>query len=87
MDEHPEFQDGDIVEVDTSYFGVPDSEAEYIEGMVVGRHELGFKQISWIVEFGKNFLPGFEYRTIILPSFAIVKPDLEEEVEGWEDDE
>lgn len=81
MGDRPEFEDGDIVEVDTYYFGVEEETAEYVEGVIVGKHELTFGEPEWIVDFGdkewiKNDKCNAKYRAMIVSSCAICKKDV-----------
>ena len=83
----PQFEDGEIIEVDVNYFGIKVSvkDDEYIEGVIVGRHEMGNNLAPyWIVDFGdKNWWPGMKYRTMVLPPCAICKrqEDLDEQID------
>ena len=76
----PVFDDGDIIEIDTMYFGASEEEAEYIEGVVIGQVIDGFNNYSYIVDFGDaNVFLGRKYRAELIQVCAIVKKESEHE--------
>jgi hypothetical protein len=85
--DNPQFEDGDVVEVDTFYFGVPAEDAEYVEGVIVGKHELGNSNpTQWIVDFGdKDWFPNQQYRAMVVSPCAICKLEAVEESDDEDD--
>lgn len=71
----PQFEDGEIVEVDTFYFGGNINYAKYVEGVVIGQGKVGYSSSTyWIVDFGNtNYTPGAKYRAALVSPGAIVK--------------
>lgn len=69
------FEDGDIIEIDTNYFGIPEDQAEYVEGEVIGKYSAAMtNQVYWIVDFGEiKWLSNKKYRAMIVPQNAICK--------------
>lgn len=76
MDDKPDFDDGEIVEIDTHYFGVLEEEAEYVECIVRGKHVMDHGFTLWALDINGQFvLPGYPYSCILTPTFSIVKKD------------
>ena len=76
MDDRPEFDDGEIVEVDTQYFGIKEEETEYVECIVCGKHTMDHGFVLWVLNVtGQFVLPGYPYSCILLPTYAIVKKE------------
>jgi hypothetical protein len=76
FDDQPEFVDGDIVEVDLSYFGIEKvpGEQNIIEAMIVGR-QVGQGFIQWMVEIDKDSFPSYPYRVLQIPTYALIKQE------------
>lgn len=93
--DHPYFEDGEVVEIDTHYFGVSEEDAEYIEGVIIGYHMNNSVVTNspdfWIIDFGeKGWMGGGggysqEYRAMAVPKYAIVKKE-EDLLENGEED-
>jgi hypothetical protein len=67
----PNFKEGDIVEVDLSYFGPRDEgENSIVEAVVVGM----LNNDSWILQFDQDFF-GTGFKTIIMVSHGILKEE------------
>jgi len=76
IDDKPDFDDGEIVEVDTHYFGLPEEQAEYVECIVCGKHVMDHGFTLWVLNINGQFvLPGHPYSCVLLPVYAIVKKD------------
>jgi len=74
-----QFKDGDIVEIDTNYFGLHlgPKQDRYIEAIVVGKYEMGNTAVAWstfwIIEFEDKTYGNYPYRCMLLPVNAIKK--------------
>lgn len=76
MDDRPDFEDGEVVEVDTHYFGIKEEEAEYVECIVCGKHVVDHRFTLWVLNISGQFvLPGYPYSCVLLPTYAIVKKE------------
>jgi hypothetical protein len=76
MDDRPDFEDGEVVEVDTHYFGIKEEEAEYVECIVCGKHIMDHRFVLWVLNVtGQFVIPGYPYSCVLLPTYAIVKKD------------
>lgn len=76
MDDRPQFDDGEVVEVDTHYFGIKEEEAEYVECIVCGKHVMDHGFTLWVLNINGQFtIPNHPYSCILLPVYAIVKKD------------
>ncbi len=74
MHDTPNFEDGEIVEFDTSIWGYGEASAQYIEGMVAGKFIDSVGKTSWIIDFGdKEWFPGIGYRSMVIEKHCIVK--------------
>ena len=68
--------DGEIVEIDTSYFGIPEKDAEYVECIIRGKHVMDHGFTLWVLDVnGQLTLPGYSYSCILTPTFSIVKKE------------
>jgi hypothetical protein len=76
LDDKPDFDDGEIVEIDTHFFGVPEEEAEYIECIVCGKHVMDHGFTLWVLNIGGQFsIPDYPYSCAMMPTYAIVKKE------------
>lgn len=76
LDDKPEFDDGEVVEIDTVYFGVPEEEADYVEGIVCGKFVMDHGFTLWVLNISGQFeIPGYPYSCTLLPTYAIIKKE------------
>lgn len=71
--------DGDIVEVDFSYFGTGEKWEKVLEAVVIGRvQHTDSNSDSWVLDFGDSEVFGehYRYRAMVVPTCAILKPEL-----------
>ncbi len=79
-EEDPMFADGEIVEVDLSYFNIfkEKGKQNIVEGVIIGKIDFGSISIlsRYIVDFGdKIFGDTYPYRSMVVPMHAFVKPE------------
>jgi hypothetical protein len=86
-DDKPDFSDGEIVEVDLSYFGKLNKKGKQriVEGVVVGKEIMGGYTMggynNWLIDLGDNIKSEvYPYSVMVIPTAAICKPELME----WE---
>lgn len=76
MEDKPNFDDGEIVEIDTHYFGIPEEKAEYVECIVRGKHAMDYGFTLWVLDVNGQFdIPGYPYSCTLLPTYAIIKKE------------
>ena len=76
MDDKPEFDDGEIVEIDTYYFGFPEEKVEYIECIVCGKFVMEHGFTLWALDISGQFtIPDYPYKCAMIPTYAIVKKE------------
>lgn len=75
--EHPDFKNGEIVEVDFRW--IPYSERlGILEGVIVGRLKAGPGHCEWMVDFGEVLMEGddtvYGYQCLLISKNIICKP-------------
>ena len=76
--EKVEFLDGEVVEVDLSYYGLHKEMGKQwiVEGVIVGKQAMD-NYDNWIVDFGELlFQNSYNYRAMVVPTVAMIKPEL-----------
>jgi hypothetical protein len=76
MDDKPEFENGEVVEVDTHYFGVKEEDSVYMECIVCGKHVMEHGFVLWVLNIDDQFkIMNYPYSCVLLPTYAIVKKE------------
>ena len=76
QDEHPSFKCGDVVSVQMSVLSSP---LGIMPGKIVGRAKIPDIIDYWLIEFDRDFSPGYPYPVVSVPHIAILTSDVEEE--------